>query len=110
MIREGDKAGFQPQAFAPFFERWSIKPNRVTLEDLKKAGFGDLIDSLIIIGGDTTRVLTLVPDTPQVAALFSKNADLPFAARFVSQSGFNQILSRAMIRNFIQYIITRLLW
>jgi predicted exporter len=104
-IREGDQTGFQPQAFNPFFERWSLKPTRVTLEGLKKAGFGDLINSLIITGGDTTRVLTLVPDTPQVAALFSKNANLPFAARFVSQGGFNQTLSRAMIRNFIQYII-----
>jgi predicted exporter len=105
-IREGDKTGFQPQAFAPFFERWSLKPTRVTLENLKKAGFGELIDSLVIFGGDRTRVLTLVPDTPQVAALFSKNGKLPFDARFVSQSGFNQTISQAMIKNFIQYIIT----
>jgi predicted exporter len=105
-IREGDKAGFQPQAFAPFFERWSIKANRVSLDDLKKAGFGELINSLVIFGGDSTRVLTLVPDTPQVAALFNKNIKLPFAARFVSQSGFNQTISRAMVKNFIQYIIT----
>ncbi len=105
MIREGDKAGFQPQAFAPFFERLSLKPARVTLEGLKKAGFGDLINALIIAGDGKTRILTLVPDTPQVAALFSNNADLPPAARFVSQSGFNQLISRAMIRNFIQYII-----
>jgi predicted exporter len=105
-FREGDKAGFQPQAFAPFFERWSVKANRVTLDDLKKAGFGELINSLGMFGGDTTRVLTLVPDTPQVAALFSKNKKLPFAARFVSQSGFNQTISRAMIKNFFQYIIT----
>jgi uncharacterized protein len=105
-IREGDKAGFQPQAFAPFFERWSKKPSRISLEDLKKAGLGELIDSLVIFAGDTTRVLTLVPDTPQVAALFSQKASLPFDARFVSQGGFNQTISRAMIKNFIQYIIT----
>jgi len=105
-IKEGDKAGFQPQAFGPFFKRWAIKPTLVTLEGLKQAGLGDLLDSLIVTEGDKTRVLTLVPDTPQVASLFSKNANLPFAARFVSQGGFNQTISRAMIRNFIQYIIT----
>jgi predicted exporter len=105
LVREGDKAGFQPRAFAPFFERWSFKPARVTLEGLKKAGFGDLIDSLIIAGDGKTRILTLVPDTPQVAALFSKKAGPPLDARFVSLSGFNRILSQAMIRNFIQYII-----
>jgi predicted exporter len=105
-IREGDRAGFQPRAFVPFFERWSLKPARVTLEDLRKAGIGDLVDSLIITEGGKTRILTLVPDTPQVAALFSKNGNLPFTARFVSQSGFNQTISRAMIKNFIQYIIT----
>jgi uncharacterized protein len=104
-ISEGDRAGFQPQAFAPFFERWSLKANRVSLEDIKKAGFGELISSLVISGGDTTRILTLVPDTPQVAALFDKSGKLPFNARFVSQSGFNQTISRAMIKNFIQYII-----
>lgn len=108
-IREGDKAGFQPQAFVPFFTRLAIKPTLVTLEGLKKAGLGDLINSLIVREGDKTRLLTLVPDTPQMAALFSKNADLPFAARFVSQGGFNQTISRAMIRNFIQYIITAFL-
>ena len=106
LIREGDQVGFQPQAFAPFFERWSVKPAPVTLEGAKKAGFGDLIDSLIITRDDATRVITLVPDTSQMAALFSKNANLPFKARFVSQMGFNQTISRAMIRNFIQYIIT----
>ena len=106
LIREGDRVGFQPQAFAPFFERWSLKPALVTLEGAKKAGFGDLIDSLIITRGTTTRVITLVPDTPQVAALFGQKANLPFTARFVSQMGFNQTISRAMIRNFIQYIIT----
>ena len=106
LIREGDQVGFQPLAFAPFFARWSLKPTLVTLEGVKRAGFGDLIDSLIITEGHTTRVITLVPDTPQVAALFSKNANLPFSARFVSQMGFNQTISRAMIRNFIQYIIT----
>jgi predicted exporter len=105
-IKEGDRAGFQSRAFVPFFERWSQKPARVTLEDLRKAGIGDLVDSLIVTEGDKTRLLTLVPDNPQVAALFSKNGNLPFAARFVSQSGFNQTISRAMIKNFIQYIIT----
>ncbi len=105
LIREGDKVGFRPQAFSPFFERMSVKPTRVTLEALKKAGLGELLNSLIITGGDKTRVITLIPDTPQVAAIFNNNADLPFAARFVSQNRFNQILSRAMIRNFIQYII-----
>ncbi|MBA4417510.1 MAG: hypothetical protein C0392_06335 [Syntrophus sp. (in: bacteria)] len=104
-LQEGDKVGFAPNAFDPFFERLSVKPAEVTMEGLRKAGFGDIIDAMVVREGDITRVLTLVPDTAQAAVFFGKGTDTPFVARFVSQRRFNDTISKAMISNFIKYII-----
>ncbi len=103
--REGAKEGFTPQAFEAFLERLKVKPAPVTMEGLRKAGFGDLIDSMIIRDGPGRRVLTLVPDTPEVAALFKDRARTPFVERFVSNTRFNDTISRAMVNNFVRYII-----
>jgi uncharacterized protein len=103
--REGDKAGFTPHAFDSFWQRLKTKPVSVTPEALRTAGLGNAIDSLIVREGATTRVLTLLPDTPEVAALFRKGTAPPFVTRFVSNNRFNDTISRAMVRNFITYII-----
>jgi uncharacterized protein len=103
--RGGEKAGFTSHAFEPFFERLEAEPITVTVEGLRKAGFGDVIDSMIVREGHNRLVLTLVPDTPEVAALFSKPADVPFAGRFVSSRRFNDTISRAMVENFVRYIV-----
>jgi predicted exporter len=105
-VAEGEKAGFTGSAFEPFFDRLTAKPVPVTVEGLRKAGLGDAIDAMVVQDGPLTRVLTLVPDTPEAAALFSKKTDTPFVARFVSTDRFNKTISRAMVRNFATYIIT----
>jgi uncharacterized protein len=60
---------------------------------------------MIVREGHSWKVLTLVPDTPEVAALFSDRANTPFVDRFVSTSRFNDTISSAMVKNFVRYII-----
>jgi uncharacterized protein len=103
--REGDREGFTPQAFDPFFERLAAKPVSVTMDGLRKAGFGEALDSMIIREGTRTRILSFVPDTPEVGALFGKKTDTPFVARFVSNRRFNDTISAAMVHNFVRYIV-----
>ncbi len=105
-IAEGEKAGFTAAVFDSFFERLKAKPSAVTVDGLRKAGLGDAIDSMIVRDGALTRVLTLVPDTAEVAGFFGRGADTPFVARFVSGTRFNDSISRAMVRNFATYIAT----
>jgi predicted exporter len=103
--REGDGEGFTPHAFDPFFDRLTAKPISVTMDGLRKAGFGEALDSMIIREGAYTRILSFVPDTPEVGALFGKKTSTPFVARFVSNRRFNDTISAAMVHNFVRYIV-----
>ena len=103
--REGGKAGFTLNAFEPFFERLKATPVPVTVDGLRKAGFGDMVDSMIVRFGHSWRVLTLVSDTPEAAALFTDRANTPFVERFVSTRRFNDTISSAMVKNFVRYIM-----
>ncbi|MDR2018072.1 MAG: MMPL family transporter [Syntrophobacterales bacterium] len=102
---EGDKEGFSSTAFDLFLKRLEERPLAVTEDGLRKAGLGEAVDSMIIRDGSVVRILTFVPDTPEVSALFKDRADTPFVARFVSNRQFNNTISTAMVKNFIQYII-----
>ena len=103
--REGDREGFTSHAFDPFFDRLTAKPVSVTMDGLRKAGFGEALDSMIIREGTYTRIISFVPDTPEVGALFGKKTDTPFVTRFVSNRRFNDTISAAMVHNFVRYIV-----
>ena len=103
--KEGEREGFTPHAFEPFFDRLSAEPAAVTMEGLKEAGFSDALDSMVVREGTFSRVLSFVPDTPEVGSLFKKKTDTPFVARFVSNRKFNDTISAAMVRNFVRYIV-----
>ena len=108
IAQEADKEGFTADAFAPFFERLKSKPAAVTIDGLRKAGFGEAIDSMVVREGPVTRIISFVPDTPEVGALFRNRTDTPFAARFVSNRKFNETISAAMVNNFVRYIVAAL--
>ncbi len=105
LAQEGEKIGFLPHAFDIFLERLAVMPAPITIESLKKMGFGDVIDAMIIQRDKTTQVFTLVPDTPEVSSLFEKPKDTPFVSRFISQRRFSEIMGKAIFHNFIKYII-----
>lgn len=107
ILREGERAGFAPEAFSPFLERLGKTEEPIGLEDLKQSGLGGLVDSLILRDGGKVMVMTLIPDSAKEAGWFQGEgaSALPFPVRFVSPSGFNRVLGRTLTGNFLRYIL-----
>jgi len=103
--KEGKSLGFSPKAFAPFFDRLAEQAAPVSPEDLRALGLGDLLDSLIIRVHDRVQVLTLIPDTPEVISLVSKEFNRFPGIRLVSQTRFGEIVGREIGRDFIGFIV-----
>lgn len=104
LAKEGQKYGFSKDAFAPFLARLSAPPPAATVESLRAAGMGELVDSLIIRSPGVVRVLTMVPDTPQVVAALSEDIKTLPGIRLVSQSRFGDSVGRAIIHDFTRYL------
>ena len=104
LAREGEGFGFSRDAFAPFLASLTAPPPAATVEGLRQAGMGELVDSLVITTPGAVRVLTLVPDNPQlVAALTDELKDLS-GVRLVSQSRFGANVGRAILHDFTRYL------
>lgn len=103
--KQGTRMGFSENAFSPFFEKLDAPSQRVSVEDLKQCGFGELLDALVIQSGNKFRVLTLIPDTPEMNAVFNQNKPRLKGVRFVSQTRFGEKIGRAIGNDFISFII-----
>jgi len=101
---EGEKLGFSSKAFVPFLERLSVQPVPIVPDDLRTVGLGEVLDSMIIQTDDKVQVLTLVPDSPEVAGLISRAGDGLEEVRLVSQTRFGENISKVLGRDFIQFI------
>lgn len=104
LTKEGEAYGFSKDAFAPFLATLSNPPPPATLEGLRAAGMGELVDSLIIRSPGVVRVLTMVPDTPQVVAAISEEIKSLPGIRLVSQTRFGDNVGRAIIHDFTRYL------
>lgn len=104
LAREGNALGFSEAAFAPFLATLGAPAPDATVEGLKEAGMGDLVDSMIIRSPGMVRVLTLVPDTPQVVAALSEELKALPGVHLVSQSLFGDSMGDAIIRDFSRYM------
>ena len=109
LAEEGGKLGFSAVAFTPFFEMINSEPDPVTSEGFKSIGLGDLMNSLVLQEQSKVLTLTLAPDTQQIVELFDKDAGKPEGVRLVSQGRFRNIISKALVDNFIRYIVLALL-
>jgi predicted exporter len=105
LTREGEAIGFTKAAFTPFLATLSAPPAAATVEGLRAAGLGELVDSMIIRSPGVVRVLTLVPDTPQVLAALSEELQALPGVRLVSQSRFGDSVGGAIIRDFTRYMV-----
>lgn len=103
--REGATYGFNRDAFAPFLATLQTPPAAATVEDLRSAGFGELVDSMIIRSPGVVRVLTLVPDRAELVALLASDLKGLPGVRLVSQSAFGDNVSRAIIKDFTRYMV-----
>ncbi|OGU12157.1 MAG: hypothetical protein A2075_09940 [Geobacteraceae bacterium GWC2_58_44] len=104
LAREGDALGFSGAAFAPFLATLTAPAPAATVEGLKEAGLGELVDSLVIRSPGMVRVLTLVPDTPQLVSALSEELKALPGVHLVSQSRFGDTMGDAIIRDFSRYM------
>jgi predicted RND superfamily exporter protein len=73
-------------------------------EELRRAGLGELVEAMVLPTDAGYRILSLVPDTPEIVALFeAAREELP-GVRLVSQQRFGQELSRAIRRDFVRFV------
>ncbi len=100
----GESRGFSEAAFAPFFAGLQRQPEPVTVETLRQLGLGDLLDVLLLENGAGVQLVTLVPDTPEVTALFSADAALPPGIHLVSQARFGREVGSAIRADFLRFI------
>jgi len=104
LAKSGEAYGFSKDAFTPFLATLIAPPPATTVESLRAAGMGELVDSLIIRSPGVVRVLTMVPDTPQVVAALSEEIKTVPGVRLISQSRFGDNVGRAIIRDFTRYL------
>jgi uncharacterized protein len=104
LAREGGAYGFSKLAFASFLTTLSAPPPAATLEGLRSAGMGELVDSLVIRSPEAVRVLTLIPDTPKLVAALSEELKALPGVHLVSQSRFGDSVGRAIISDFTRYL------
>jgi predicted exporter len=94
--------GFSPAAFAPFLET-TVRPAAAPdPEALRAAGFGGLVDALVLRGAAGVSVLTLTPDDGRAAAAL---AGAPAGVVVVSPRGFGVAISEALHREFRRYLL-----
>ena len=104
LTKSGEAYGFSKDAFTPFLATLTTPPPAATVESLRAAGMGELVDSLIIRSTGVVRVLTMVPDTPQVVGALSEGIKSLPGVRLVSQSRFGDNVGRAIIHDFTRYL------
>jgi predicted exporter len=104
LVAEGGALGFSETAFEPFLRRIGERAAPLTMEDLEGAGVAQAFAGMVVADGDSYRVLTLLPDTSAVAALFDSPGGVPAGARLVSQSGFGRMLGKTLAREFLLYL------
>ncbi|MCP4666134.1 MAG: MMPL family transporter [Deltaproteobacteria bacterium] len=106
LLAEGGKEqGFSPDAFAPFFAYLSRPPSPIVSADLRALGLGELLDSMVIENEDQVLVLTLVPDTPEIVALFDHPHVMLQGVCLVSQTRFGEIVGKAMVHDFLHFVL-----
>ncbi len=102
--QSGAKFGFKAAAFAPFAEYVGRLPEPVSVELLQTWGLGALLDNFIMAEPNQVRVLTLIPDRPElIAGLEEKLAGLT-GVTLVSQQRFSRQLGAAIAADFSQFM------
>ncbi len=100
--KEGIRLGFATRAFAPFSALVSTAPAPTSVEDLRQAGLGAWLDSLIVEADGQVMVLTMVPDTPATMDIFARNAALMPGVRLVSPSSISRTLRQSVGADFVR--------
>jgi predicted exporter len=100
----GEKYGFSPTAFDPFWEQIDHPVPEMTPELIKSWGLGRAVDSLLLADDQGYQLLTLIPDRPElVETLAAEFSQIP-EITLVSQHRFSQQLSQEIGADFGRFV------
>jgi len=102
---QGKSIGFKSTAFEPFAIAIAEPSPPVTVEALRTIGLAEIVDTLIISDRKNVKVMTLVPDTPEIAALFNTSDFNRSCIEFASQNQFRETISKAIADDFTHFIL-----
>lgn len=100
----GRSYGFSPSAFTPFFDHLERSPAPIDLKRLKEWGLEQLVHTLLQEEGNGYRLITLLPDRPDLIAGLLEPGVLPAGAVLVSQGVFADQLAKEIVADFYQFM------
>jgi predicted exporter len=98
-----EERGFTESAFAPFRDFVASPGSPVTPERLEKLDVSFVTGLLLDRRPGSVTAMTLVPDTPAIAALFSPDVEQRLGVHLVSGSRFRLQLQQAMSRDVARF-------
>ncbi|MBW1788791.1 MAG: MMPL family transporter [Deltaproteobacteria bacterium] len=102
---EGRALGFSAEAFNPFLENIGKPCAPLLPRDLRAAGLGDLLDTLMIRTAKGVQVITLA-DAPLEQLIESTKAESKGGdVRWVSEGRFGDAIGEALGHDFIRFIV-----
>jgi predicted exporter len=106
VARQAGKYGFASNAFAPFFVNLEQAPEPLDVDSLRQWGLDELLENLLLKTGQGYRLLTLIPDRPDlISKLDSELSQVPGVA-LVSQLRFGRQLSEEISADFNRFILS----
>lgn len=106
LIAHGQDYGFSSSAFEPFWAQIEQPPQQLGVEQLQQLGLTDLLNNLLLVDENSYRLVSLLPDRPEViAALEGPLAKIP-GVTLVSQTRFGRQLSSEIAADFSQFVIS----
>jgi predicted exporter len=100
----GEKYHFSANAFDPFWERLNSEPTLIFPDVVKDWGLDRAVDSLLLKNEQGYRILTLIPDDPQLVGALETDFFAQPEISLVSQRRFGQQLSHEIGADFSRFI------
>jgi predicted exporter len=105
LVTEGRRLGFSEHAFDPFFKGLTQEQTALLPPDFRNSGMGEILNGLLMESEAGFLMLTLVPDTRSMKEAVSAFSERHPDVRYVSPSGFGDLISHALGRDFAGFII-----
>ena len=107
LVEQGRKAGFRANTFTTFFE-WLNRPiESFTPNDFMSNCNREMIEPFLIDNDTSFGILSLVPDTIEMADYFDGMETEGIS--FVSGSQFSRMLSKVTINDFMRFLISAII-